>query len=186
MATSWAPWFSTTGSATCRGVWIHLRSSGCWITSRRCSSDHPSELVEDVRQRLALIPVSRHIYNRLVQSREAAALPSFNLSDTVGRDAPFVFVRTSGDPINSGVPGIYSYSGYHDHFVPGSRNLAELLTAESWVLGEHGRLPRQASEIDRLVEEVQDIYLADFRDAWKSFLADIDLVPFTSAQQAVK
>ncbi|MBK7514845.1 MAG: ImcF-related family protein [Betaproteobacteria bacterium] len=107
-----------------------------------------------------------------------------------GGNAALVFTRASGQPLTRGVPGLFSYDGYHKGFqsVVGdvTRQLAE---EQTWVLGIEATDSVGASAMlasGRLVDDVRRIYLNEYRDTWKTFIADVRLQPVTSIAQSIE
>jgi type VI secretion system protein ImpL len=110
-------------------------------------------------------------------------LHEFRISEAAGRNAPAIFTRASGNPLNQGVPGLYSYSGFYDVFLPESKNLAKKMGEESWVLGKHFQIPTD-TELINIQNEVLNLYFDDFRLHWHALLADIRITPFANLVQA--
>ena len=100
---------------------------------------------------------------------------------TPGRPAARVFELRDGKPLNTGMPGIFTWNGYHTVFLP-------LLPRRHQ--GRHrGRLgarPPQArrpgraavGEMNQLRRDVLGLYLDDYTRRWDAMLANIALKPF--------
>ncbi len=77
-----------------------------------------SGLIQNSRAVLNQVPLSQRIYERIKQNqRSAGAPPDIGLTLAAGPDTPRVFDRKSGQPLNSGVPGLYTYKGYYQFFL---------------------------------------------------------------------
>ncbi|MEY2688859.1 MAG: hypothetical protein RL375_3057, partial [Pseudomonadota bacterium] len=95
-------------------------------------------MVADVRVRLASVPLPQRIYNRLRQQGLGNDLPEFTVAREGGPSAAIVFVRNSGQPLTRGVPGTYTYKGYHQGLQKRVDALTKELAAEElWVLGQN-------------------------------------------------
>lgn len=145
-------------------------------------------LIADSRAAIASTPLATRIYNRLKRQGIAAGLPEFTIAAAGGPSAALVFTRASGQPLTAGVPGMYSYNGYHKAFIAQSEGVAsQLADEEPWVLGTPGgsRLADAAAR-SRLVDEVRRLYLEDYARIWETFIADIKLVRAASLQQSIE
>ena len=147
-------------------------------------------LIDVTRTRLATVPLPQRVYSRLRQRGLGANFPEVTVVGAGGPNASLVFTRASGLPLTRGVPGLFTYDGYHKGLqsVVGEATRA-LAEEQTWVLGI---APAQAQGADallasgRLVDDVRRLYLNDYRDTWKAFIADIRLQPLTSMSQAIE
>ena len=74
-------------------------------------------LVAHVRDRLKAQTLALRIYRRLrILGGLGEDIPEFTILKYGGSQAPFVFQRASGKPLNQGVPGLYTYDGYYKRF----------------------------------------------------------------------
>ena len=147
-------------------------------------------LIDTIRSRLAAVPLAQRVYTRLRQSGLGQAYPEFTVARAGGGNASLVFTRTSGQPLTRGVPGLFTYKGYHEGFQPqvgeATRQLAD---EQPWVLGiaaSEARGTQAAFVPDKLVNDVRRLYLNDYRDTWKGFIADVRMLPPTNISQAVE
>ena len=147
-------------------------------------------LVAATRTRLAAVPLPQRIYSRMRQQGLGADYPEFNAVRAGGANAQLVFARASGAPLTRGVPGLFSFNGYHKGFQAVVADTAKQFAAEQpWVLGIE---PAKVQGTDallapgRLVDDVRRIYLNEYRDVWKAYIADIRLQPLTSVAMALE
>ncbi len=146
-------------------------------------------LVAATRAELSAVPLAQRVYNRLRQRGLGSDFPEFTVAKAGGGNAPLVFTRESGLPLTRGVPGLFSYNAYHKGFqsVVGevTRQLAE---EQSWVLGIPATEGGAAALVtnDRMTDDVRRLYLTEYRDRWRAFIADIKLQPVTNVGQAVE
>jgi type VI secretion system protein ImpL len=97
-------------------------------------------------------------------------------------------VRISGQPLTSGIPGLFTYAGYHDYY----KTHVELALAadlkESWVLG--GSVTGQALGLQspqlQVLEEVNRLYFDEYIKQWETLLNDVTVQPMASADRAVE
>jgi type VI secretion system protein ImpL len=144
-------------------------------------------LIASARDTISRIPLAQRVYTRLKHQTSGVGLAEFTVAKAGGPSAPLVFVRASGQPLTRGVPGIYSYDGYHKVFTIASAQVATQLAAEEpWVLGQQGGgklADLQAKE--RLIGEVRELYLQDYVRVWDAFLKDVRIVRPKDMQQSV-
>ena len=93
-------------------------------------------LVDATRTQLSAVPLAQRVYNRLRQRGLGSDFPEFTVAKAGGGNAPLVFVRASGLPLTRGVPGLFTFNGYHKGFqsVVGEAT-AQLASEQGWVLG---------------------------------------------------
>ena len=139
-----------------------------------------SALITQARQRLGRYTQAQRLYGQLKGAlAERMAPADFNLVNAVGPDAKLVFVRASRKPLDEGVSGVFTRAGY--------RALQErlndrrlLLLDETWVIGGQERsASAKATDLldERLLTEIRQRYLTEYRQAWDVYLADLRLVP---------
>ncbi|WP_233888771.1 type VI secretion system membrane subunit TssM [Paraburkholderia flagellata] len=147
-------------------------------------------LVAHLRGMLASSPLAQRVYGRLKQQGVGADFPEFTVARAGGPNASIVFTRASGAPVTQGVPGLYSFDGYHRAFLSAIDQVAaQLASEEPWVLGIHDQsgLPRgDPAAMRRLTEDVRLLYLQDYARIWKAFLDDIRIVRATTLTEAAQ
>jgi len=137
-----------------------------------------SELIGQVRATLASTPFPQRVYNRLKREGVGRDFPDFRITTVVGPVANSVFGRASGRPLGEGVPGLYTYDGYHKGFVKALDDVVKALAEEeTWVLGirdsDNAKRIRDPKGREQLVTEVKRLYLLDYASTWERFVADI-------------
>lgn len=146
-------------------------------------------LVDTTRLQLSTVSLPQRVYNRLRQRGFGAEFPEFTVVKAGGGNAPLVFTRVSGLPLTKGVPGLFSYNGYHKGFQAVVGDVTRQLDEEQeWVLGIKNPPSRSAGALlsDKLVDDVRRIYLNEYAATWEAFIADVRLVPVTSISQSVQ
>ncbi|TDV16449.1 type VI secretion system membrane subunit TssM [Paraburkholderia caballeronis] len=142
-----------------------------------------ADLVQRARDFLDRNPVAGRLYERAVADMQKDAPDNITLTRAAGPQAAAVFALVAGSTLERGVPGLYTYDGYHDVF---NRRLPEFLaqaqTRDAWVMGRDdagSKLARQAiarvpgADRDKLADEVRRQYLTDYGNYWQQFLDDI-------------
>ncbi|MEH6246737.1 ImcF-related family protein, partial [Salmonella enterica subsp. enterica serovar Mbandaka] len=105
----------------------------------------------------------------------------FTLVRAIGPQAGTVFSRASGEPLERGIPGLFTYAGYHKVFntrLPEFVNKAQAIDA--WVMGRPGAqkktLESAAGRLtgdDPVSREIRRLYLTEYAQRWSEFLSDI-------------
>ena len=148
------------------------------------------QLIELHRARLSTVTLPQRIYNRMRHQGLGSEFPEFTVVRAAGSNAALVFTRASGAPLTRGVPGLFSYDGYHRGFQKEVARVAEQLAEEQpWVLGIAAP-PRDAATAlraaDPLLDDVRRIYLNEYAAIWDAFIADVRLQPLTSLNQSIQ
>jgi type VI secretion system protein ImpL len=149
-----------------------------------------AQLIEQLRQRLAALPLPQRVYSRLKRQGVGADIPEFRISQVAGPAAPLVIERASGAPLTQGVPGLFTYDGYHKAFVKEAEKVTrQLAEEESWVMGITDRQQSRFTDpqaLRRMSDEVRRLYLDDYARVWEKFVGDIRLVRPTSLQKSIE
>ena len=147
-------------------------------------------LVAVTRAQLSSVALPQRVYNRMRSQGLGANYPEFSVVNAAGNNAALVFARGSGQPLTKGVPGLFTYNGYHKGFQNEvGRVSAELAEEQGWVLGVTDPKKSAAALLapnSSLADEVRRIYLTDYATIWETFIADIRIVPLTSLAQSVQ
>ena len=118
------------------------------------SASLPNEaLVRDVQAFLNGNTSTQRVYERAKTAMLSEAPQDFTLVRAVGPQAGTVFSRAGGLPLEKGVPGLFTYDGYHDLF---NKRLPEFvgraLDDDAWVMGRG----QAAFAIDSLQKKTLD------------------------------
>lgn len=127
------------------------------------------------------------LYERAKAAMMEEAPQDFTLVRAVGPQAGTVFTRASGEPLERGIPGLFTYAGYHDLF---NARLPEFVgkaqSVDAWVMGRGVELGAQKKTLedaagrltgnDPLTREIRRLYLNEYAQRWETFLGDIRTV----------
>ncbi|MGL4232777.1 MAG: type VI secretion system membrane subunit TssM, partial [Casimicrobium sp.] len=148
------------------------------------------ELIRRTREKLGQFSISQLSYLRLKRRLENNELGEFTIPKVSGPQAQSVFRFKSNKPLTNGVPGLFTYRGYHELFKKEVDSVATKFSIEeSWVLdGEVKSAKQRAEEIskDKLSIEVTRLFLNEYADTWDAFLKDLTLVPATDLQRSIQ
>jgi len=127
------------------------------------------------------------LYDRAKAAMMEEAPQDFTLVRAVGPQAGTVFTRASGEPLERGIPGLFTYAGYHDLF---NARLPEFVgkaqAVDAWVMGRGAGISAQKKTLedaagkltgnDPLTREIRRLYLNEYAQRWEKFLGDIRTV----------
>ena len=147
-----------------------------------------ADLVAAVREVLTQMPQAQRVYNGIVSSPAAQALPRFRLTDAeVGGPAVArIMVRPSGKPLNDGIEGIYTRKGFEEVFLPAALEVADRLQRDAFVLGPLDPSAQSEAALLAISRDVLDLYFADYAARYDALLGDVDIAAMTSLGQAVE
>jgi type VI secretion system protein ImpL len=147
-------------------------------------------LVRSVRALLVSYPLEQRIFSRLKRMRTGADMPAFTVANAAGPAAPLVLERASGKPLTEGIPGMFTYDGYHKRFQSSVVQLTGLMALEEpWVLGlerSAADKARDAADIGALTDRVRRIYLENYVKEWDALLADVRLQRSSSLEKNIQ
>ncbi len=145
------------------------------------------DLVARVQGVLTQMPQAQRLYNGIVGSTAATSLPQWRLTDVGGPAVARAIVRSSGKQLNEGIPGIYTYKGFHDVFLPEALGVAERIKRDAWVLGPAAAEQIQSeTALTALSRDVLGLYFDDYVSAYDGMLGDIDIIPLNSPSHAAE
>ena len=83
-------------------------------------------------------------------------------------------------------PGFLYRHGFYTVLLPALAGATKQVANESWVLGARAELAPDGAEALRLERDVVALYEADYAKQWDAMLADLNLVPLRSPEQAMR
>ncbi|MGF1446263.1 MAG: type VI secretion system membrane subunit TssM [Pikeienuella sp.] len=143
-------------------------------------------LVDLVQQRLADRPLAERIYKSIISSKRAKDIPDWRITEAGGPQTTRVLIRPSGEPLSEGIDGIFTFRGFTQVFLFEALEVATRLQSEAWVLGEAGAALTDPDAAERLTRDVLNLYYDDYVNNWDRVLADIDIIPPASLNDAIR
>ena len=145
------------------------------------------DLVARARAILTREPLAQYSYNRILRSKLVKSVPVWSVAENGGPSSANVFTFRSGKSLNEGVPGIFTWVGYHNVFQTALASVSTDILEDGWVLGHEKRdLAATVRDTTRLRKDVFSLYLDDYTRRWDQFLADVQIKPFASMQEALE
>jgi type VI secretion system protein ImpL len=133
-----------------------------------------SELIKRARAILAEKTVTARLWGRIKPQLLADAPANMTLRQMVGEQATQVFTLSDDELLHEGIPGIYTYAGYHQVVKKKLTPLLMRLQEEDrWVMAQS-----LSSSFDPLTlrQDVLVMYLKEYADYWKRFLSSVRLI----------
>lgn len=125
---------------------------------------------------------TQRVYERAKLAMQPDAPPDFTLVRAIGPQVGTVFVRKDALPLDKGVPGLFTYDGYHRVFAPRiGMFVRTALKEDDWVMGR-GNASASAERpqaSDEWIVHVRKQYLVEYAMHWDGFLASLRTVGLT-------
>jgi type VI secretion system protein ImpL len=131
---------------------------------------------------LRRMPLDERIYGRLLRRPIDEGIRGFSIREAAGPNADLAFVRKSGAMLSEPLPPLFTKAGYQSTFKTVSKQLTRELLAETWVLGQEEEVTD--ADLDPLLDRVRARYLEDFAQRYTNLVLDVDLAPFSTADEA--
>jgi type VI secretion system protein ImpL len=146
--------------------------------------DLDDNLIMTARDMLSRTTMGERIY-AVIKSEHANEGKPFTIPSAAGKDGARVFIRSSGLPINQGVPAFYSPEGYHQMYLASESRIISEMKDESWIFATEASDGGQESQAE-LVNSIRRLYFKDYTNQWVDFLEDVRIRPFSSLAQAAE
>ena len=137
-------------------------------------------LVEQARNTLRTADLPTLIYGNLKLGAGSTDYPPLQLDKALGLLGN-VFVRKSGAPLSEPVPALYTQPMFQYEASKGIAQAVDQFAKDDWVFGA---TPIDGLQKARLAQQVQALYEQDYIKAWDGLLADLQLQPVASIQDA--
>ncbi|ETD66892.1 hypothetical protein V757_12055 [Pelistega indica] len=144
------------------------------------------KLIQQVRDNLDAHDISVRAYSRIKRILSSAKSSDVTVVTLGGVQAPTVFTRKSGKPLNEGVNALYSFNGYWNVF---NKRIEEetirLRKDDTWVLNIDNKQFADGSD-KKLVGDVRKLYFNDYIKEWDKYLDDIVLIKPDSLVRSIE
>ncbi|MDK8874864.1 type VI secretion system membrane subunit TssM [Paracoccus sp. SSJ] len=134
------------------------------------------QLVEAALQAICTVPLSLRTYRALMSEPEIATLPDWIPAGKAGPLAGQVLTRLSGQTLRQGIPGAFTWQGFHGTVLPMLPGMAEAALNDRKVFAGGCAESADASAAS-LQADMMKLYQDDFINAWEGFLRDVRLAP---------
>jgi type VI secretion system protein ImpL len=147
-------------------------------------ANYQQDVVVAARELLLTVPLAERAYQRVRTELMKSHIPDFRLVDVLGTDGVKVVKRKSGQPLQQGISGLYTYKGFHGLFNIEKRRIIRSLMQDSWVYGEAAEGDEGAADTT-LSDQVTEKYLRDYVYVWQELLDDISISAVSDVEQGV-
>ena len=142
-------------------------------------------LVKQVRHKFRDVSLAELAYGRLKYEALTDLHSAFRVPDVAGDAAREVFVSDSDPDLLEGIPGLFTYSGFHKFYQQQSQRFIEQMRTEDWVL-DRKAIDGDAGELQQLEDAIRRYYIKDYIRHWDGYLADLDIIPFRDVRHATE
>ncbi len=146
--------------------------------------DLDNNLVMTARNMLSKTTLGERIY-AVIKSKHLNEGKAFTIPSAAGKDGARVFIRSSGLPINQGVPALFTPEGYHQMYLPAEARIISDMEDETWIFATEASGSEQVTQAE-LVNSIRRLYFEDYTGHWVEFLEDVRIRPFSSMAQAAE
>ncbi len=145
-------------------------------------------LIERTRVVLRKTPIAQRVFNTIVNTQEARAVPEFDIATHSGPSANEILQLRSGEPLSSKIPGLFTRDGFFGVYIPLLSREAESAIRRAWILEDaKQRRPTNLSEQLKLVmADTTGLYLQEFSFKWDQLINGIAVKPIRTFDDALR
>jgi hypothetical protein len=149
----------------------------------------PARLVDQTRaSSCAASPLAAaRLLDAIVTSPEATKLPPWRLTDNAGPAAAGVLHLRSGQPLSTGIPGIYTREGFLNVFQPMLPKVADAVVSKGWILDP--TKPADSSDpatSEQVQRDATGLYVQEFGLRWDHLINDVAVKPITTVDESLR
>ncbi|MHC2793091.1 type VI secretion system protein ImpL [Mesorhizobium jarvisii] len=135
-------------------------------------------LVAEALKTVCTISLPQRAYKQLLADPEVAAVKEWVPANFAGPNGAKVFARRSDKTLRVGVPGPYTYAGFHDAILDRVEDVAGQAALDRAVFAG-GCSENSETSVSALSQDILKLYYDDYIAQWDSFLRDMRLAPLT-------
>ncbi len=140
-------------------------------------------LVSTALESICTIPLAVRAYRNLRSDPAVASLTDWVPAEKTGPNGARVLTRLSEKTLRVGLPGAFTYDGFHGTVLPLVPEMAAQATLDRAVFAGGCSESAEAS-VDTLEGDILKLYYDDFIAQWDGFLRDVRLTPIGDLAQA--
>ena len=137
-----------------------------------------AELVSAALVSICTVPLAVRAYKALKQDPAVTALPEWIPAENAGPNAARVLTRLSEKTLRVGLPGAFTYAGFHETVVPLLPEIAAQAALDRAVFAG-GCAESSDVSVATLEADIMKLYSDDFIAQWDGFLRDVRLAPIS-------
>ena len=142
-------------------------------------------LVQAALEAICTVPLADRAYRSLMSEPEITALAPWIPAEKAGPMAPKVLTRLSGKNLRQGIPGAFTWQGFHEVVLPLLPSVAEMAMHDRKVFSG-GCAESSDASVETLQTDMLKRYQDEFISQWDSFLQDMRLAPITDLATATE
>ncbi len=142
-----------------------------------------NHLVQQALQSICTIPLAARAYSALISDPAVTGLPEWVPAEKAGPNANRVLTRISEKTLRVGLPGGFTYDGFHTTVLPLIPEVAATAALDQAVFAG-GCAESSDASVATLEADILKLYQDDFIAQWNGFLRDIRLAPITDLPTA--
>lgn len=142
-------------------------------------------LVTEALQSVCSIPISLRAYRALLSDPAVAGLPEWIPITHMGPNGAQTFTRLSDKTLRVGLPGAFTYTGFHDTVAPRIGAVAVQAAVDRTVFAG-GCAESADASADSIEADIAKLYYDEFVAQWDSLLRDLRIAPITDLQTATR
>jgi type VI secretion system protein ImpL len=152
------------------------RASGDEAADRMAPDDL---LVSKALESICTVPLSVRAYKSLMQDPVVIGLPEWVPAESAGPNSTKVLTRLSGKTLRVGLPGAFTYDGFHQVILPMLPDVAARAALDREVFAG-GCAESSNTSVGQLEQDILKLYSDDFIALWDGFLRDVRLAQITN------
>lgn len=131
-------------------------------------------LIAKARDTIRSQSIASRAYDILANERSARDLPEWTPATALGPSGEQAFERTSKAPLQDGIPGLFSTTGYRSVVLTDITDAAREALDEEWVRGVANPA---GTTIDTTTQAALQLYFNSFEQRWTALLSDMRIKP---------
>ncbi|WP_439502135.1 type VI secretion system membrane subunit TssM [Aminobacter ciceronei] len=140
-------------------------------------------LVAEALKSVCTISLPARAYKQLLADPAVSELKEWIPANFAGPNGSKVFARRSDKTLRVGLPGAFTYAGFHDVILDRLEDVAAQAALDRAVFAG-GCEENSETSVSALSEDILKLYYEDFIAQWDSLLRDIRLAPLTDLNVA--
>jgi len=159
------------------------------LATNRIASPVDKKTVMEAQKALREVPRDVRLYRSLKALAVRQVPGGISLRNVVGPSFDIVFRKigrgadTSSDIV---IPYFFTKRGFHEFFMPKSKNLAIIAVEDAWVTGERERIRYSDEDLQAFMEKLRHAYTTDYINFWNFAIGSLDIVQFRNIDDATR
>lgn len=136
--------------------------------------------VSNARKALTNLPLVEKAYQRLKSDYAQSSIPDFRLIDLLSLESLQAFRFQSGREFTDGIPGLFTFNGFHGIFSVEKNRIIKRLIEDSWVYGDDINSLNDETKA-KITAQLEQKYIRDYIYYWEDLLSDLTVQTYYDA-----